>query len=1851
MILIFIYICYLFSICSANYLENKNPTISYHDIHTGGAISTNYIYPYSGFKCVQIFQDNLYAVTSTYYPTGWIRQNDNYKCNKPHKKVEVMKYNTSTNNYTNSIVTTNTGDYITTCGIDEVFNILYYISANYFNCPSNYNLDSSITRINLTDFSFIDNTLLKDIPNIPDFYPYSSNSWDFKYLHSPSTSINIHGNSLWLAFGGYYTGIWRLDISSHNIKLVDSFQKSYQESFSNIYGDMYPTMQDHITTIRLQQFSKSFFLNNTLYFVDDTGSRNAILLKIPIHPFLNDYNVTMNVNNTFVITLDGVNYISDIQVDNYRNKIYIATGLLNTELYQYDFHFNKITLTEECNVDFLKFPPEWGVNTGLVLDKLSGFLYAFFSTRNKFVKINTKDLSINTDDSLQFGVYINNSYTNYQTKETHYNYYFQGYYNMNVSSIFNDKGKLYVFPNTNYNVRKFAVVDLYGCSSGLGISNNKCEICQPGKYNDEIGSICKDCNPGFSSNIYESKNCNKCVAGKFTTGTHAIECIDCVPGKYTSIQGSSNCSDCIAGKYSIVSASDSKDNCLDCDNGEISSSGSTTCTICSIGKWAQNKIICIGCSKGKYSSSLGLISDDECFLCPLGKYNDITSLDNEIDCKICEDGKIGIIEGATIISSCISCESGKFKNSLISCEFCPNGWISNTDMNSCYNCPVGKWAQDKNKCNHCPKGTYNFTTGLISSDECIECQKGKFQPKVSQITESSCITCDFGSVGIITAAKSNSSCISCESGKFKNSLISCEFCPNGWISNTDMNSCYNCPVGKWAQDKNKCNHCPKGTYSFTTGLISSNGCIECQKGKFQPKVSQITESSCITCDDGSIGIISAAKSNSSCISCEAGKFKLSFVECDFCPSGWISSEKSSYCTICPIGTISDSYGLECKLCPKGKYNDILGLSIKNDNCKLCNSGKFSNSIGASSIFFCKDCPEGKYGTELGLTNAYFCTSCSEGKYNNLVAQNSFDSCVDCPVGKWNNNIASNSSLYCINCLAGLFSDALGAISINSCKECPPGTYSENIGVNTINNCKNCATGTYSYAASVSCLLCPSGKFSSIMGAQECNICQEGRFSNTHGQFICTNCPSLSEQNYLKTGCVCSSNSYNTNFNNSMLPTCTTCTDEFVCKKNTQINTLELKPHFWRQNPNTIVTYKCKNIFACKGGVILNSSDNLCQPGHKGPICDVCEKGWSKDDGVCLKCPEDNTRTVGLTIFIPLVCIILIIFLIKTANPSENKKEEVNGLVKIFMNYAQVFSLASSFQINWPTLVRYLFERAKEFSSPRISFYSSDCAIGWSYYDKLIVYLALPLVYMFMTTIIIACISLCYCNNNKKKLKNMSSDVEIERFKQKKPTCLQFFIAWEKTAIVVGTFLSWPTIVEKTLEVMNCEKVGNTYYLVKDFSVVCYDYKHYNFLIISYIAIILYGVGIPAFGFYLLFKYRYRLFDLQNRYDGSTPLSFLFLGYREKRWYYEFVIMAKKASLILLSVFLRNYPRYQIIGASLLIQISFFLHVFLRPYDTITSYGMICNKLESISLLSLVMTLSTGLFFGTPDSGYQLGLFEDVLIILLILSNGGIVFYFFVYFLVLAKKTFFTHLRDKGRENFDKDKLPWFVCCCNQKYKDKFKDWVYKEQSNNYGIHLKNDLEKQIFSNYFKEKKSKLDILNKKIDNFSKRRVSVKLDKLRSEIQVMEKQRCWQTIQNNRLYAKLKNIAMVNKLGLKDNEIDELNDVFKLYIKHGVKYNDKMNDLYMGELKDMVPDSPNDTPHVSLHVSPSQSPDNLSQISGDGIEMVDCINKIIVSQEQLNNLFQDSDLQDSDLQDSDLQDCEFQYDEKNHTIIL
>ena len=1319
-----------------------------------------------------------------------------------------------------------------------------------------------------------------------------------------------------------------------------------------------------------------------------------------------NYTKPLNKNNTRLIKLEGINYVSDIEIDTRLEKIYIVTGSLTSEMYQYDFNFNRLSLSETCNIDFLKFPTEWGVITNIEIDQNTGIIYPIISTRwgeYGIATITSKDLVLDESSHIYFRDEITYTYNNQ-------NFSYYSYHSLlNITTFDVDSGKLYIAPNSKgHNMKKIAVVDILGCAEGRGVIGNYCEKCEIGKYSDKIGQICKKCQPGYSSSIIESTLCQKCKPGKYTDHEDTIICNSCPAGYYTTEEASNKCKACKEGKYSLVTGSSHIQNCIDCDSGKISNKGSTVCNYCGIGKWAFEKKTCISCSKGKYSNQIGIISDNECKLCNKGKYSNEIGKVDEYGCKVCEIGRIGLIDGAISNTSCIKCERGKYRSNLKTCIECPNGWISSDDNDYCKICQVGKISDENGiDCLDCPAGRYNDLIGL--------------------------------------------------------SVIN-----------------------------DVCKICPHGKYSSETGATNPQYCKNCQEGKFNS-------------DEGLV-------SELLCKSCEAGKYRNNL----------------------------RNPGQPCMKCAPGKYS-----RIESSSCITCGFGKYT--LNDESL-----------NTE--------CLDCPTGRYNNNIGQHGLNNCDRCETGKYNNKIGSITINDCLPCNLGMYSETIGADSIITCKKCVAGKFNNVLGGNSITDCKECIAGTYSKEGMSYCTNCQYGKYTSSTSSIVCEDCSSGKYSDSLGNIICKDCILNSESNEYKTECICSAGSYminNTEFE------CLTCKNEFICKKGTTIETLELKENYWRENKYTITTYKCKNTQTCIGGLLVNTTDNLCNDGHIGPICDICKEGWAKDDGVCLKCPENIGRTLSLTIIIPIICIMLIIFLIKTANPSDNKKEEVNGVVKIFMNYAQVFSLASSFKINWPTLIRYLFERAKEFSSPRVSFYSSDCAIGWTYYEKLIVYLALPLVYMIVVTIIIALMSLCFCHRKKKKMRRMSTTEEQEEYKSRKPTCLEFFTAWEKTAIVVGTFLSWPTIIEKTLEVINCEKIGNTYYLIKDLSVVCYDDTHLKYLIVAYISIILYGVGIPLLGFKLLYKYRYRLFDMQNRYDGSTPLSFLFLGYREKRWYYEFIIMGKKAGLILLSVFLRNHPRYQIIGASLLIQISFFLHVFLRPYDTITNYGMICNKLESVSLLSLVMTLSTGLFFGTVDSGYQLGTFEDILVILLIIANGGISLYFLIYFMVLTFKTIKTHLREHIQEEINKSHDPCYIKCCKESLRNRIKDWAILVPADNYGISLKNDLEKQIFTNFFIEKKKKLNILNSKIDGLSKKKLSVKLDRIRSEIQIIEKERCWQTIKNNRLYAELKRIVMLNKTNLTDQQLNELDDVFELYVQHGIDYNSKMNNLYTDELHGMI----------------------------------------------------------------------------------
>ena len=162
----YIFLCLIFGFLNigidANYLNNNKLGVSYLNLPTTNLFTEkrNNI----GLGCSIKKNRDIYYVSSSYQQVYY--SSENYNCGRSEKYVEILKYNLDSNNFTDNLLigesnseypdaVGNLGsDNVVSCGIDNELNILYYIASNRYNCPSNYNFDSCIVRINLNTFQF-----------------------------------------------------------------------------------------------------------------------------------------------------------------------------------------------------------------------------------------------------------------------------------------------------------------------------------------------------------------------------------------------------------------------------------------------------------------------------------------------------------------------------------------------------------------------------------------------------------------------------------------------------------------------------------------------------------------------------------------------------------------------------------------------------------------------------------------------------------------------------------------------------------------------------------------------------------------------------------------------------------------------------------------------------------------------------------------------------------------------------------------------------------------------------------------------------------------------------------------------------------------------------------------------------------------------------------------------------------------------------------------------------------------------------------------------------------------------------------------------------------------------------------------------------------------------------------------------------------------------------------------------------------------------------------------------------------------------------------------------------------------
>ena len=179
------------------------------------------------------------------------------------------------------------------------------------------------------------------------------------------------------------------------------------------------------------------------------------------------------------------------------------------------------------------------------------------------------------------------------------------------------------------------------------------------------------------------------------------------------------------------------------------------------------------------------------------------------------------------------------------------------------------------------------------------------------------------------------------------------------------------------------------------------------------------------------------------------------------------------------------------------------------------------------------------------------------------------------------------------------------------------------------------------------------------------------------------------------------------------------------------------------------------------------------------------------------------------------------------------------------------------------------------------------------------------------------------------------------------------------AVLVVIFLIYPSLIKEIALMLNCtdrtcvDSETCHPFLVVDPSIECTGDKYTTYKFMSFVLFFGYGFGLPLGGWIMLYR---NLSGLRTKEVMST-LGFLYAGYRQKRWYWEMVIMIRKMFIVFIVVFLARNAEHQIWAAMWTTALFLFLNVMLRPFKF-----SILWILENISLMCLMLTLNLALFY-------------------------------------------------------------------------------------------------------------------------------------------------------------------------------------------------------------------------------------------------------------------------------------------------
>jgi len=385
------------------------------------------------------------------------------------------------------------------------------------------------------------------------------------------------------------------------------------------------------------------------------------------------------------------------------------------------------------------------------------------------------------------------------------------------------------------------------------------------------------------------------------------------------------------------------------------------------------------------------------------------------------------------------------------------------------------------------------------------------------------------------------------------------------------------------------------------------------------------------------------------------------------------------------------------------------------------------------------------------------------------------------------------------------------------------------------------------------------------------------------------------------------------------------------------------PGYWRPNPLHTFFFECINPDACLGSPDPKQliATGLCAKGYRGNLCNDCNEDYStQGNGLCSQCPSLTSNIILCSILALLVACLFVLVVFISLRGAMKPRSELAIYLKILLNYVQMVMVASSLNIRWPTYVERFLRGQQTVGNAADQLLSVDCLLKQfssmkAFYTNLALYVTLPALAI--------CISALWWIIASLLLRSEQARRKLV------------------ATLVLIVFVLHTSLTKVLFSAFACkELLPGEYWLSANLSIRCWDEEHMsNLMRMALPGIAVWVIGLPTITLLQLVISKHVLGDSNFR----LQYSFLYKGYHQNWYFWEFVILYRKIFLVCLSVFLTSVSIVvQALSMLAVMLACLFVQLYVKPF-----LGTAFNNLELKALLASLITIYAGLYFQTDST--------------------------------------------------------------------------------------------------------------------------------------------------------------------------------------------------------------------------------------------------------------------------------------------